>query len=164
MINSRPLTYQNEQADSVSLTLAHFLIGRHILSVPNMSALPPSTKNVITRRRKHPLNLNYFWNRWRKNYLVELRSAHQAKPSATNPVLIKKDSIVQIHVDEVPKMMWKCGLVTELHMGKDGKTRLCIIRLPSGTFLERLVQLITLPTRIGRQLIFNHNIDFYIMY
>ncbi|GBM41008.1 hypothetical protein AVEN_250323-1 [Araneus ventricosus] len=73
IINSHPLTYQDDEADSVLLTPAHFLIGRWMLSAPSVSALPPSTKSVITRRRKHQLNLvNYFWNRWCKNYLLEL--------------------------------------------------------------------------------------------
>ncbi|GBN83345.1 hypothetical protein AVEN_61736-1 [Araneus ventricosus] len=57
IINSRPLTYQDDEVDSVSLTPAHFLIGRRILSAPSVSVLPQSTKSDLTRGRRHQLNL-----------------------------------------------------------------------------------------------------------
>ncbi|GBM72918.1 hypothetical protein AVEN_68496-1 [Araneus ventricosus] len=114
-----------------------------MLSAPSAFVLPQSTESELTRGRRRQLDLvNAFLSRWRKNYLIELRSVHQSLPSVKNPVFIKKDSTVQIHEDKVPKMMWKYGLVTELHVGTDGKTRSCTVKLPSGTFLRRLVQLL----------------------
>ncbi|GBM18057.1 hypothetical protein AVEN_75494-1 [Araneus ventricosus] len=115
-----------------------------MLSAPSVSVLPQSTNSELTRGRRRQLDLvSAFWNSFfRKNYLIELRTAHKYLPKCKKPVFTKKDSIVQIHEDKMPKMMWKGGLMTKLHVGRDGKTRSCTVRLPSGTFLKRLVQLL----------------------
>ncbi|GBM52711.1 hypothetical protein AVEN_204696-1 [Araneus ventricosus] len=82
IINSHPLTYQDDVVELVPLTPAQFLSGRRILSAPNASVLPQSTKSEVTRLRRHQLDLvNSFRNSWRK-YLLELRSAHQSLHSA----------------------------------------------------------------------------------
>ena len=85
VINSRPLSYISASDIEEPLTLSHLLVGRIILNLPDhlRHLADPNDDDftvdpmLLTRRMKHFNNtLNHFWNRWRTEYLNELREAH----------------------------------------------------------------------------------------
>ena len=87
IINSRLLTFLSSDDLEEPLTPSHLLVGRRLLSLPdNLMYLAPEDKDFevtgesLQKRARH-LNsvLNHFWNRWSKEYLLELREAHRQR-------------------------------------------------------------------------------------
>ena len=144
VINARPLTYVYEENDEpLPLSPSHFLIGRRINSLPDISdsTVPRSNKRTLTKMfRYREQVLNHFWKRWRKEYLLELRSANMNISTGASSNF-KIGDIVLIHEDKVPKHLWKCGRITELYYGRDSKVRSCALQTSSG-LIKRPVQLL----------------------
>ena len=133
MINSRPLSYLSSDDMEEPLTPSHLIVGRRILNLPDhlsyMCDLDDSEftldTNQATNRVKHLNNiLNHFWNRWRREYLSELREVHSniAKnhPKGVARSQIAIGDIVIIHDDQLPRRLWKLGKIQEVMRGKDG--------------------------------------------
>ena len=146
-INSRPLTFvYNEPEEPQPLTPAHFLIGKRLCSLPPKpfhaaSRTPSSSKEELTRRWKYRQRLqNDFWTRWKKEYLLELRSAHTTKNSHSTP--LKQGDLVLIGEERSPRQIWKTGIVQQLFPGRDGLVRSCAVRTSDRTILRRPVQLL----------------------
>ena len=145
VINSRPLTYLHTDSEDPSpLTPAHFLIGQRITTLPSRPIHVSETRKVdgeqLTRRWNYRRRLvNNFWNRWKTEYLMELRSAHCT--SMVKPVLFKIGDLVLIHEDKLPRHMWKMGRVEEVFHGRDN-VRACSIRLSTRMLIRRPIQLL----------------------
>ncbi len=85
VINSRPLSYLSPGGVEEPLTPSHLLVGRRLLNLPDHLGCSndledeefSTDSSTLSRRMKH-LNttLNHFWNRWRSEYLSELRETH----------------------------------------------------------------------------------------
>ncbi|XP_030596228.1 uncharacterized protein LOC115787620 [Archocentrus centrarchus] len=100
-----------------------------------------ANKEELTRRWKYRHRLvNEFWNRWRREYLQDLRSAHTRQ--TPNPMQLKTGDLVLIGDDKMPRLTWKTGLITEVFPGRDGLVRSCAVRTSTGTTLRRPVQLL----------------------
>ncbi|GFQ90716.1 DUF5641 domain-containing protein [Trichonephila clavata] len=84
--------------------------------------------------------INNFWRRWRKEYLLELRSANFTNTIAT-PSKFKIGDVVLLHEDKMPKHLWKCGVIRELFYGRDSKVRSCAVQTSSGV-IKRPIQLL----------------------
>lgn len=94
VIKSRPITYvHNEVNEPQPLTPAHFLVGQRLTSLPPKSFPadphhPSVNKEEMTRRWRYRQRLmTSFWNSWRKQYLLDLQSAHRCEtpqPSQLN--------------------------------------------------------------------------------
>lgn len=63
-INLRPLTYVNTApSEPEVLTLSHFLVGKHLMSLPDVDSQQ---------------DIRYsFWSRWQKKCMLQLGSVHQ---------------------------------------------------------------------------------------
>lgn len=146
-LNSRPLTFVHNEVDEPQpLTPAHFLVGKRLTSLPPKSFPadthhPTANKKDITRRWKYRQRLiNNFWNTWRKDYMLELKSAHHCDSLKSTP--LKVGDIVLIGQDNLPRQVWKLGKIEELFPGRDGLIRSCSVRTTTGTFLRRPIQLL----------------------
>ena len=146
-INSRPLTFVHNEVDEPQpLTPAHFLVGKRLTSLPPKpfpadTQHPTVNKAEITRRWKYRQRLvTSFWNAWRKDYLLDLKSAHRC--ATPTPTPLKVGDVVLIGEDNTPRQTWKLGRITELFTGRDGLVRSCMVRTPSGTLLRRPIQLL----------------------
>ncbi|XP_040067084.1 uncharacterized protein LOC120840579 [Ixodes scapularis] len=144
VVNSRPLAPVHDAAHKQeALTPAHFLLGRHLTAFPsvNLETMPGSARGDITRRWLHRQQLlDRFWRRWRKEYLLQLRSAHRSPETRTND--LQNGDLVLVHEDKTPRLMWKTGRIETVQLGRDNPVRSCLVRLPSGVTLRRPVQLI----------------------
>ena len=80
VVNSRPLTYLEDDQDGVSDTLppSHLINGRRIIDSPNGGHFEIiSTNSSLTKRAKHHRHLlQQFTNQWKKTYLLSLRERH----------------------------------------------------------------------------------------
>ncbi|KAL0150932.1 hypothetical protein M9458_053851 [Cirrhinus mrigala] len=147
VLNSRPLSYLHSEADEPQpLTPSHFLIGKRLTSLPPKAVVSESsysnlTKEHANRRWKYRQRLlTTIWNRWRKDYLMDLKSAH--KSDSVKATVLKEGDVVLIGEDRVPRQTWKMGTIEKLHSGRDGLVRSCSVRTSSGNVLRRPVQLI----------------------
>ena len=65
------------------LTPSHLLTGRRLLSLPDEFAVTEEESTdaeILTRRQRYVVSLlSHFWNRWKREYVVELREHHKAK-------------------------------------------------------------------------------------
>ena len=85
VINSRPLSYLSPDDIEEPLTPSHLLVGRRLLNLLDHLGYSDDPEDeefsmdssTLSRHMKH-LNttINHFWNRWRREYLSELREAH----------------------------------------------------------------------------------------
>eukprot|EP00794_Sanderia_malayensis_P017243 gene17243-biopygen14837 len=128
-LNSRPLTYLYDELGEV-LTPSHLIHGFRLSSLPgdiDLTDYSDNTQDKLTKRFVYvSKKLSHFWNRWRKEYLTDLREFH--KMTTINIKPIAKGDLVLLHEDNVKRSLWKTGLVEDLIIGKDGKCRGAVVR------------------------------------
>lgn len=144
-INSRPLTFvYNELEEPQPLTRAHFLLGKRLSSLPPKpfhAYVAWASREELTQRWKYCQRLlNEFWTRWKREYLLELRSAHTRKTPCFTP--LKEGDLVLIGDDKISRQIWKTEIIKELFSGRDGLVRSCAVRISDRTILIRPVQLL----------------------
>lgn len=147
IINSRPLTYVHNEVDEPEpLTPAHFLVGQRLTCLPPKPCAvetnhPTANKEEMNRRWRYRQRLmNNIWNRWRGEYLLNLKSAHRCDTPQSS--LLKVGDVALIGEDNTPRQSWRLGRIEELFPGRDGLVRSCAVRTSSGTVLRRPIQLL----------------------
>ena len=84
--------------------------------------------------------LEQFWIRWKKEYLLELQEAHRVNVSnSSGREWAKVGDIVVIHNDDKRRGFWSTGRIEELLMGKDEKVRAAVVRVYTGQKRSRLL-------------------------
>ena len=140
ILNSRPLTYVSTEELEEPLTPSHLLVGHRIFNMPqpNYSGDEDNENDVpatgLTQRFKY-LNtvLTHFWNRWRKEYLSELREGHRySRKNGGNKIKIAVGDVVLVHDQDLPRTLWRLAVVERLIEGTDGEIRAAEIRVKSG--------------------------------
>ena len=108
-LNNRPLTrYFHEELEHC-LSPNHMLFGRSLkLFDPNQEG-----NEIIPSKKLHNI-INRFWNRWRKEYLVNLREYQKTQIKDDNRQVISVGDVVLIEEDKVPRFCWRIGLVERL--------------------------------------------------
>lgn len=142
-LNSRPLTYEYDEVGAEMLTPSHLIYGRRLLSLPEEARNDEEESETgILRRFRYLARLRiHFWNRWRKEYLTDLREHHRGKKEGRSDV--SEGEVVLVHEDNVKRSNWKMGKVLELIAGKDGEVRgakLKLITKGKPIFVNRAVQ------------------------
>ena len=128
-INSRPLTYLYEELDSEALTPSHLLYGRRLSTLP-IEITFNENGNLYPKRYRYLVNkLKHFWNRWQKEYLVDLRENHKIQGKGTEQVSI--GDVVLVQDDSAKRSLWRLGRIEEIIMGKDGVIRGAKVRIIS---------------------------------
>lgn len=152
VINSQPLSYISADDFDEPLTPSHLLTGRRILSLPDHLCHESEEEfnvgpDLLTKRVRHLNNtLAKFWERWRKEYLLELREAHRYHRGHPNPSQVSLGDVVIVHSTDQPRGSWKLGRITKLLAGQDGEVRGAVLRVAGGgrqaTLLRRPIQLL----------------------
>lgn len=142
IVNSRPLTTLSETLEEEPLTPAHFLIGRRLLSVPEGRILEiqkkSSDEEFQGRWRRRQVLLDAFWNRWHREYILQLPSAHTVNNVPTSGA--KVGDIVLIVNDKAPRSLWEMAIIEKTFPGSDNRVRLCLLRKSDGSHVRRAVQ------------------------
>ena len=123
VLNSRPLTYVYDEFEE-PLTSSHLVIGRRILSMPskNYSIDVPHTQQALSRRAKFLQSiLDHFWNRWRAEYLTQVREQHRCSKRVSSLRKVQVGDVVCIHEKTTPRQLWRLGRVQRLLPGPDGE-------------------------------------------
>ncbi|XP_044171892.1 uncharacterized protein LOC122956294 [Acropora millepora] len=130
-LNSRPLTYEYNEVDEEVLTPSHLIYGRRIKSLPDEIVEPDDALNhesSSARFKYLSTKLAHFWNRWRKEYLVNLREFHRNKLGRPERI-IQVGDVVVVYDEDKKRGEWKLGVVESLVTGKDGIVRGAQVRV-----------------------------------
>ncbi|XP_067025655.1 uncharacterized protein [Acropora muricata] len=130
-LNSRPLTYEYNEVDEEVLTPPHLIYGRRIKSLPDEIVEPDDALNheSSSERFKYlSTKLAHLWNRWRKEYLVNLREFHRNKLGRPERI-VQAGDVVVVYEEDKKRGEWKLGVVESLVAGKDGIVRGAQVRV-----------------------------------
>lgn len=142
VLNSRPLTsLSNNPNDLTPLTPAHFLIGRPLTAIPDVSLthLPEarlSRWQMIQKMQQH------FWSRWSKEYITELQQRTKWRQPYPN---LEEGTVVLIKNENLPPLKWKLGRIIAVHPGKDKVARVATVKTSTGTIRIAIQKICPLP-------------------
>jgi len=158
-LNSRPLTQVESEFCEQPLTPSHLVIGRRLATLPTPQEFSDDEQDesAIQKRARYLGRLiKHFWNRWVKEYLLNLREFHQRRSKRASKRTVLLGDVVLIHDENLPRSRWRLGVVNELIQSGDGEVRGVQLKTTTKrgtlTTLRRPVQLLY-PLEIqGRQL------------
>ena len=127
-MNSRPLTYLNEDQFLESLTPNHLIYGRSLYSrCHGSSTKDVDSGNELRLKMKHTeIILQHFSNRFTKEYLLALLERHsnqKKKESNGGNVNLKIGDVVLIKDENKSRLLWRKGKVTKFLDSRDNKIR-----------------------------------------
>ena len=107
----------------------------------------PADLNVHSRKINNILN--HFWDRWRTEYLINLREYHKVKLQKFNRPQMQLKGVVIVEEEKQSRSMWGVGIVEELLRRKDGQIRGGKVRVPkTNSILKRPVNKLYLVERM----------------
>ena len=129
-LNSRPLTYEYSEAGYEVLTPSHLIYGRRIQSLPDEIAEEPEENKSGCNERFRYLTekLAHFWEKWRNEYLVNLREFHRTK-SGRVVKRVQVGYVVTVFEENKKRGEWKLAAVENLITGKDRIVRGANVRV-----------------------------------
>ena len=134
ILNNRPLTYVYPDEIQNALTPNHFLFGKTLTSTSDRNTPTQfSTQNINAQSKKVNRIINHFWDRWHKEYFVNLRETHKQNLQNRDQQHIRLNDIVLVHDENFPRLTWRKGIVVQLLKGPDGKMREAEVRTPNGS-------------------------------
>ncbi|KAJ8929665.1 hypothetical protein NQ314_017628 [Rhamnusium bicolor] len=138
------------------LTLLNSLrIPRHLLIFENSTVdivgFADATEDLLT---ESPNRLNryklldsvvqHYWKRWHIEYLSTLQ-ARQKWNTPTNPAQI--GMIVVIIQNNIPPLQWPLAIIEKLYPGKDGISRVALVRTKNSSYTRPVAKLCPLPNQ-----------------
>lgn len=140
-VNSRPLTFVGDDVESLNpLSPSHFLIGRcaGFVSRVTENDTMVTVADLRARDASRQESLDMFWERWRTEYLRNLPTGIEGFNERGK---LEVGTVVLIHEDNVPRLKWPLGLVTELLTERDGIVRSVKVRTKSGVIVRSVQRL-----------------------
>ena len=136
-VNARPLTYLYEEPSSEPLTPSHLMYGRRIITLPDAVCFDIDNETTkLSMRYKYLLTkFAHFWNRWKKEYLADLR---EYKTIDQGYRTVKVGNVVLLYEDNTKRLLWKLGKIERLIRGKDGNVRGAKVQVITRNKLETL--------------------------
>ena len=131
VLNSRPLSFVFDEMEE-PLTPSHLVVGRRILTAQSRTNDVVVDDNLSKRAKFLERILNHFWNRWRTEYLTQLREQHSRVKKSNSLRVAQVGDIVSIHDHKVPRQMWRMGKIERLLTGRDGHVRSALVRVKAG--------------------------------
>ena len=129
-LNSHPLTYEYNEIGGEMLTPSHLIFGFRLSSLPDV--IPSEEQECVpsANKRFHYLSKvrDHFWNRWRREYLTDLREYHKGKYEAQLRTVSVGDVVI-VYEENVKPGFWKIGKVEEVIRGRDGVVRGAKVRV-----------------------------------
>ena len=135
-LNNRPLTYLSADEFDKALTPNHLICGRRLEQLPDLNINHCTEEDLspdnLNRRQQYLAKLlRHWWNRWKREYLVDLRETHNLSSSHCGEPCIKEGDIVTIHQDKMPRGFWRLGKVETIIQSKDKNVQGATIKVVS---------------------------------
>ena len=136
ILNSRPISYVSSEDLEEPLTPSHLLTGYRLLCLPDGSAahdtdeeFEMTSHDLVVRAQNLTRILDQFWNRWRDEYLLQLRERYCTSETARTPRAPVLDEVVLIHEEGLKRTQWRLGRVHELVKSSDGQIRGVVLKV-----------------------------------
>ncbi|XP_035218692.1 uncharacterized protein LOC118191935 [Stegodyphus dumicola] len=128
MLNNRPLTYESNELGEPSQFLlpgrGTFNFPEHFLEIFNKV----SDKETLTKRKLYQSKLlKLTWIKWKEQYLLHLRNAHNFANPKTERNL-KTGDVVLVEGPKQSKLFWDIGVIENVIIGRDGHVRAFLVR------------------------------------
>lgn len=142
ILNSRPLfAHSSDPNDPTVLTPGHLMINRPLTAIPE-PCLDDIPINRLSKWQHIQLLRQHFWQRWSKEYLIELQNRSKWTKKHLNVV---PNMIVLLKEDNVPPQQWKMGRIVKTYPGPDDLTRVVDVRVGNSVFKRPIHKLAPLP-------------------
>ena len=106
------------------------LIGRHLLYSSNTTSTVVRNLTVFSSTTdKINCISNHFLDRWRHEYVVNLRETQQTSKLNINSPKINVNDIVLVYDEKVPSYFWRIAIVTGVLPSRDSEIRGAIVRI-----------------------------------
>lgn len=108
-----------------------------------VEACRDASATILSDRWLHQQEVvNAFWQRFRKEYLLQLRTAVENRPIRSRSIQI--GDVVLIDDPAPSRSYWPMARVESFcgREGSDGRRRTCLIKLTNGKTLRRPIQLL----------------------
>ena len=129
ILNSRPISYVYTEETEEPICPSHLVTGKRLTALPEYQEtdLLPDNESLVTLTpwyRYVCTLLKHFWNRFSREYLVDLREYHRCnmkKGGSTRKkpetVQIAENDVVILHDENLPRSQWRLGRVEKLIRG-----------------------------------------------
>ena len=137
-LNNCPLTDLSAEEFDKALTPSHLMCGRRLESLPDREIKDVSEENLnrkllVKRQEFIAKLLSHWWNRWKHEYLVDLRESHDLATKRVGQPNIAVGDVVTVHEDKTPRGFWRMGKIEELIISKDKRARGATVKVSSPT-------------------------------
>lgn len=141
-LNSRPLCAINsDPTDLTALTPGHSIVNTDLLSLPE-----PSIVDIDSNRLNHWQQIQqmrqYFWKRWRDDYLSQLQQRPKWCREQPN---LEIGEMVLVQDDRLSSSKWPLGRIVAVHPGNDGFVRVVSVRTATGIYKRNVTKISRLP-------------------
>ena len=127
IVISRPLSYLSTEDIEEPLTPSHLITGRRLMSLPYNRDIDDTievNQNTLTKQMVYLSRvLDHSWERWKKDYLSELRNSHRHTPNKHPADPINIGNIVIVQETDQPRGFWRLAKIEDLITGSDGQVR-----------------------------------------
>lgn len=130
VLNSRPISpMSTDPTDLLPLSPAHFLIGRPLTAPADKKDLTMTATHRLPRYDRIEQMRQNFWRRWATEYISELQKRTKWQ---SNQDTLLPNTLVLIKEDHLPPLKWQLGRVQETFPGRDGLSRVAVIKTATG--------------------------------
>ena len=128
-INSTPISQDGN--DKNALTLAHFINGQRLTTLP--TGPEPALRTNLSRELRIRQKVgDDFWKEWTQEYLMEMRNFHEVqRPRGMAPQLNVR-YIVLLQEELHPRHLWKKACKKEFLSRKDAVSEQSMSGMPMG--------------------------------
>ena len=142
-LNSRPLVPLPNDDDGIeALTPGHFLIGRPLTALPEVT--PTISISLLRRWQLCKSLLRHFWKRWSSEYVSQLGRFNKWRQPTRN---IQPGDLVVIREDSPIATKWPLARIVEVYPGKDKLVRVALVKTANGVYTRPVNKLaVVLPS------------------
>uniref|UniRef100_A0A8D8RLR2 Integrase catalytic domain-containing protein n=1 Tax=Cacopsylla melanoneura TaxID=428564 RepID=A0A8D8RLR2_9HEMI len=144
VLNSRPLCALSTDPSEVPLTPNHFLNMSALKHIP-AECVENTNVNRLTRFQLLDQMVQSFWRKWSLEYLHELQVRAKWHSATSGP--IKPGLVVLLRQANTAPLHWPMGVISQVFPGKDGITRVALVKTSRGEFRRAVVNLCPLPNQ-----------------
>ena len=149
VVNDRPITAApTDINEPCALTPAQFLRGGPQPSPLAATLLTdrlgpdgaPPEDELRERFRQRTTYFKHLAARWKRDYILQLRSANQTRGRLARPIAV--GDVCLLRDDAKPRIQWELVRVVKAHPGRDGRVRTYTVRFSNRTESRRAAQLL----------------------